>query len=104
MNIYLDYLIKNFGGAHLKGAIFASQLIEKYDIKDIGKAYHNYAKDNNINWRNVERNIRHYISNAATTKDIENILKCKCFNNKNFTNQEFLTMVKIRAEENKNDK
>ena len=99
MNIYLDYLIKNFGGAHLKGAIYASELIEKYDIRDLAKSYHDYAEDNNINWTIIERNIRYYIGNIATTKDIENILKCKCFNGRNFTNQEFLTMIKLRAEE-----
>lgn len=101
MNIYLDYLIKNFGGGHLKGAIYASELIENYNIRDITKAYRDYAKDYNINYANIERAIRHYIGTIATTKDIENILKCKCFNGRNFTNQEFLTIVKLRAEEDK---
>ena len=44
MNIYLDYLLKNFGGAHLAGAKIISELIEKYDITDINNAYHKYAE------------------------------------------------------------
>ena len=101
MNIYLDYLLKNFGGAHLAGAKIAAELIEKYDIADINNAYHKYADDHNEKYYNVERAIRHYISVIGTIRDVEKILGCKCFNNRNFTNKEFLAIVKIRAEEGK---
>lgn len=101
MNIYLDYLLKNFGGAHLAGSKIAAELVEKYDITDINNAYHKYADDHNEKYHNIERAIRHYISVIGTMRDIEKILGCKCFNNKNFTNKEFLTIVKIRAEEGK---
>lgn len=101
MNIYLDYLLKNFGGAHLAGAKIAAELIEKYDIIDVNKAYHKYADDHNEKYHNVERAIRHYISVIGTVRNVEKILGCKCFNNKNFTNKEFLAIVKIRAEEEK---
>ena len=99
MNIYLDYLLKNFGGVHLAGAKIAAELIEKYDITDINSAYHKYADDHNDKYHNVERNIRSYISVIETIRDVEKILGCKCFNNKHFTNKEFLAIVKIRAEE-----
>lgn len=106
MNIYLDYLLKNFGGAHLAGAKIAAELIEKYDITDINNAYHKYADDHNEKYHNekyhnIERAIRHYISVIGTMRDVEKVLGCKCLNNNNFTNKEFLAIVKIRAEEGK---
>lgn len=104
MNIYLDYLIKNFGGYHLEGAKFASDLIEGYDISNISSAYQKYAKVIGSTRAAVERNVRHYIKIIGDKENIENVLKCKCINNKNFTNKEFLTMVKLRAKENKYDK
>lgn len=101
MNIYFDYLLENFGGAHLIGAKIISELIADYDITNLFKAYHDYAKDNDIKYHNVERAIRHYIQVIDSTRGIENTLKCKCFNGKNFSNKEFLATVKVRAEEYK---
>lgn len=104
MNIYLDYLIKNFGGAHMLGAQIIGELIDNYDITNVFKSYEEYAKDHNMKAHNVERAVRHYIHSINTTEELEEKLQCKCFNGANFSNKEFLATIKLRAEEGNNGK
>lgn len=99
MNIYIDYLMKNFGGMFLGGIKIIGEMLADYDVDNLFQAYKDYAKDNNMSKYAVERAIRYYIRIIATTEEEERILKCKCFNGKNFTNKEFMLAVKFRAEE-----
>lgn len=101
MNKYFNYLVKRFGGAQLSGLTIISEILEKYDINNVNKTYSDYGKDHNMTCASVERAIRHYISVIGSTPQIEKTLNCKCFNGKNFSNKEFLRIVKVRAEEGK---
>lgn len=101
MNKYFDYLVKRFGGAQLSGLMIISEILEKYDISNVNKAYADYGEDHNMTRASVERAIRHYITVIGNTTNIEKTLKCKCFNGTHFSNKEFLRIVKVRAEEEK---
>ena len=103
MNIYLKYLIKNFGGYNLDGSKMISDLIQDYDITNIQNAYKEYANNINKTWQSVERSVRYYIKHIASKDATERILECRCRNNKNFTSQEFLKLIKLRAEESVKD-
>lgn len=97
MNSCFDYMMTNFGGAHLLGFHIICDLVDNYDITNVHNSYILYGKNHNMSAANVERAVRHYIHVIGTTKQIENTLKCKCLNGKNFSNKEFLMAIRERV-------
>lgn len=102
MNIYVDYLMKNFGGTDFKGLFQIGKILEIYNLEEynITTIYKSFDQNYN-NGASSERNIRYYINyitNKYGLEEIEKKLKCKCLGDK-FTNKEFMLAVKYRAEE-----
>ena len=103
MNIYVDYLMKNFGGTNFKGLFQIGKILELYDFNNtnITDIYKDYDQNYNNN-ASSERNIRYYIKyiiNKYGIKEVEEKINCKCDGNNIFTNKAFMLAIKYRAEE-----
>lgn len=102
MNKYLDFLLKNFGGADKSGIRYISTILNDYNIEEenISIAYAALKKNDNLEG-SCERCIRHYISWCTKKygiEKVESILGCKRDKNDRFSNKSFMLAMKFRVE------
>ena len=99
--IYIDYLLKNFGDANLKGFQCLCYLYNNCDLnRNLCDIYKEIEEKLNLSG-SCERNIRFYIEKIISQmglEKLESILKCKADKPEKFSNKAFIIAVKLRAE------
>lgn len=104
MDIYTDYLLKNFGNTNLKGFQCLSYIYNNCDLNNNLCKIYREVEENLSLTGSCERNVRNYIEKIISQiglENLESILKCKPDKLTKFSNKAFIIAVKLRAENGK---